>query len=197
VGLERRGLRYFAQPLYLLAAGLFVTALELLALDGRALAHLGITLSGLQGSKVTDPALLDTVAALTANGVLIFLAGGLLDRRGTPLMKMPAFLLESISPFAILEPLAYLSETAEYSRRADWLFLALALAIAYASHFRQRRSFYTAGLINTGLALALITDHYEWLDRSGWAVAVLIAGSAALAAGFGLEVLEWRRRSPR
>jgi len=112
-------------------------------------------------------------------------------------MKLPAFLLETISPFAILEPLAYLSETGEYSRRVDWLLLALALAIVYASHFRQRRSFYTAGLINTGVALAFITDHYEWLDKSGWAVTVLIAGVVALAAGFVLEVVEWRRRSSR
>jgi serine/threonine protein kinase len=197
VALERRGLRYFAQPLLLLAAGLFVTVLELVALDGRALAHLGVTLSGLQAAKVSDPTLLDTVAALTANGVLILLAGGMLDRHGTPLMKTPAFLLESISPFAILEPLAYLAKTGEYSRRVDWLFLALALAIVFASHFRQRRSFFTAGLLNTGLALALLTDHYEWLDEIGWAVTVLIAGGAALAAGLGLEVLEWRRRSPR
>jgi serine/threonine protein kinase len=195
--LERRGLRFFAEPLYVLAAGAFVTALELLALDGRALAQLGITLSGLQGPKVSDPTLLDTAAALTANGLLIFLAGGLVDRHGTPPMKLPAFLLETISPFAILEPLAYLSETGEYSRRVDWLLLALALAIVYASHFRQRRSFYTAGLINTGVALAFITDHYEWLDKSGWAVTVLIAGVVALAAGFVLEVVEWRRRSSR
>ena len=55
----------------------------------------------------------------------------------------------------MLEPIAYLSETAQYSPRVDWLYLGLAIAIALVSHQRQRKSFYYAGLVNTGVALVL------------------------------------------
>jgi serine/threonine-protein kinase len=186
---------FFAQPLYFLAAGLVVAAAELLALDGKAFTHLGLTLGSLQGESVSDPHLLDTVAAMTLNGVAFLGLGILVDRRGTALMKAPARLLEAISPYAILEPLGYLVHTGEYSRRIDWLFLTLSLAVAIASHFRQRRGFYTAGLINTGVAIALITDHYEWLGRVGWASSILAGGLAVLALGFALERLDRRRAS--
>jgi serine/threonine protein kinase len=186
---------FFAQPFHFLAAGLLVLVAELLALDGKAFAHLGLTLASLQQGAVSDPTLLDTVAAMTLNGVGFLAIGVLADRYGTPLMKAPAHLLEAISPYAILEPLGYLVGTGEYSRRLDWVFLGVALALAVASRFRQRRGFYTAGLANTGAAIVLITRHYEWLARVGWASSILVAGLAVLMLGFLLEHLD-RRRSP-
>ena len=87
----------------------------------------------------------------------------------------------------MLEPLGYLSETAEYSQKFDWLYLSLAIAIALASHVRQRKSFYYAGLLNTGIALYLIADHRKWFDKPLWAIALIGCGLIALAAGFALD----------
>jgi hypothetical protein len=193
--LEARGWAWFANPHYFGAAGLCVAILELLALNGRAFAHLGVTLQPLQGGEVHDPLLLDTVAAMTLNGIAIYLLGVLGERRGTPLLRGPAQMLQALSPFAILEPLAYLADTGDYAASFDWLYLALAIAIAFSSRFQQRRSFYYSGVLNTGLALFLITDRYDWYGRGAWAIAMLAAGAAALGAGFGLD---WRaRRRPR
>jgi hypothetical protein len=194
-GLEGLRRPFFAQPLLFLAAILVVVSAELLALDGKAFAHLGLTLTPLQGPSVSDPRLLDTIAAMTLNGLAFLAIGILVDRHGTPLMKTPARLLEAISPYAILEPLGYLVETGEYSRRLDWLFLGLSLAVAVTSHSRQRRGFYTAGLINTGVAIGLITDHYEWWGRVGWASSILAGGLAVLALGFALDRLDKSRAS--
>jgi hypothetical protein len=194
-GLEALRRPFFAQPLHFLAASLVVLSAELLAIDGKAFAHLGLTLAPLQGPSVSDPKLLDTVAAMTLNGLAFLAIGILVDRYGTPLMRTPAKLLEAISPYAILEPLCYLVKTGEYSRRMDWLFLGLALAVAIASHSRQRRGFYTAGLINTGVAIGLITDHYEWLGRVAWASSILAGGLAVLALGFALDRLDKRKAS--
>ena len=110
---------------------------------------------------------------------------------GTALMKTAAWLLFTVSPFAVLEPLAYLSETAEYSRAFDWAYLGLAITMALLSRQRQRKSFYYAGLINTGVALWLITTHYEWFDKPAWAILLIGVGLAGLLAGFGLD---WRER---
>ena len=110
------------------------------------------------------------------------------------LMQSGAWLLFVLSPFAVLEPLAYLSQTDEYARRFDWMYLALALAITILSHHRQRRSFYYAGLLNTGVALWFITSHNEWFDRPVWAVAVIATGLVVLFAGFGLDTSERTRR---
>ncbi|MBI3931988.1 MAG: protein kinase [Acidobacteria bacterium] len=196
-GLEWRGWAWFAQPLYFGSAALCVAILELFALEGRAFAHLGVTLKPLQDGTVGDPLLLDTVAAMTLNGIFIYVLATLLEHRGTALMRTPARLLHAAAPFATLEPLAYLAGTGEYTHRFDWLYLALALGIAFMSRFRQRRSFYYAGVLNTGLALLLITDHYQWYDRPGWAVAVLAAGALALGSGLGLDVHDRQRRIVR
>lgn len=48
-----------------------------------------------------------------------------------------------------------------------------ALAITLLSRQRQRRSFYYAGVINTGAALWLIAEHYEWFDDPLWAISVV------------------------
>jgi hypothetical protein len=193
---ERRLRTWFAEPLYVAGAALYVLVLELLALNGKAFAYLGLTLGLPAGTTVSDPALLDTVAAMTANGLLIYVAGTLLVRHGTDLQQRVASLLYGVSPFAILEPLAYLVGTGEYPRRFDWIYLGLALGVAFASRFRQRRSFYYAGLINTALALSLITDHYHWKDRPAWTVAVVVAGVTLLALGLALHWQSTSRRHP-
>ena len=182
---ERRGRWWIAAPLYVGGALLLVAVLELLALDGRAFAHLGLSTAALAGSG--DPVLLDTLAAMAANGILIYLSGRLLEQRGTPLMRTPAWLLYTLSPFAILEPVAWLNEVGQYSLRFTWIYVALALSIALLAHLRQRRSFYYAGLVNTGAALWFVTERYGWWDRAGWAALVVLIGLAVLGAGFALH----------
>jgi hypothetical protein len=196
LALEYAGSPWFGRPLYTAAAVLLIVTLELLALNGRLFHYLGLTLTPLQAVSVSDPTLLDTVAALSLNGVAFYLVGSLADARGTALMKTAAWLLFTISPFAILEPLAYLNETAEYARAFDWAYLGLAVVIALLSHQRQRKSFYYAGLINTGFALWLITTHYKWLDKPAWAMLLIAVGLAGLLAGFGLDWRERRRMRP-
>jgi hypothetical protein len=184
---ERRERSWLAEPLYVAGAVLYVAVLELLALNGRALGYLGVALVATTVRPITDPTLLDTVAAMTANGLAIYAAALLVERRGTPLLRTMASLLYAVSPFAILEPLAYLDHTAEYSRRFDWMYLGLALSVAFASRFRQRRSFYYAGLTNTAVALALITDHYGWKSWPGWTAVVVTAGVALLILSLMLD----------
>jgi serine/threonine protein kinase len=191
LGLEHAGAPWFGRPLYTGAAVLLFVTLGLLALNGRLFHYLGLTLAPFQAASVSDPTLLDTVAALSLNGVAFYLVGVLADARGTALMKPAAWLLFTVSPFAVLEPLAFLSRTAEYSRAFDWTYLGLAVAMALLSHQRQRKSFYYAGLVNIGVALWLITTHYEWFDRPSWAILLIAVGLAGLLAGFGLD---WRER---
>ena len=192
---ERHARPWFAQPLYYAAAVVFVVIPELLALDGRAFGYLGVTLDALQSADVENPLLLDTLAAMTLNGLLIYAAGAGLDRSPSELIRSTARMLFILSPFAILQPLAYLCQRDEYSLRYDWLYLGLALAITFLSHYRQRRAFYYAGLLNTAGALWLITEHNEWFDRPGWAMVVLAIGLAVLVGGLGLAVRERQRRS--
>ena len=108
-------------------------------------------------------------------------------------MKPAAWLLFTVSPFAILEPLAYLSQTKEYARTFDWAYLGLAVTIALLSHQRQRKSFYYAGLVNTGVALWLITTNYDWFGKQSWAILLVAIGVAGLLAGLGLDRRERRQ----
>lgn len=192
---ERRARPWLAQVLDAAAAVCLVLVLELLAQNGRMFHYLGLSLGPFQPQKVSDPLLLDTLAAMTVNGLLIYLTGWSLDRFGTAVQRGVATLFFIISPFTILEPLAYLCKTGEYSRRFDWIFLGLALGIACLSHFRQRKSFYFAGLTNLGAAIYLISDHYQWFDQPPWAIVVIAAGLVALVGGYGLDTRE-RRQSP-
>jgi hypothetical protein len=189
--LERDDALWFARPLYIGSAVTLFVVLDLLALNGEMFRHVGISLSRLNPADVSDPLLIDTVTALSMNGALFYLAAELVDRRGTDVMAAAGQLLFILSPFSMLEPLAYLSSTAEYSLRFDWFYLLLAMTIAGLSYRRQRRSFYYAGVINTGFALYYIADHNEWFDEPAWAIAVVGAGLAALGAGF---LLDRRRR---
>jgi hypothetical protein len=192
--MERRQQPWLTTPLYVGGAALFAVVLELLALNGRAFAYLGVSLAPLQGPEVSNPLLLDTLTAMAINGLAFYAAAWGLERSGSEIAAGAARLLFVLSPFATLEPLAWLCLTAEYSQLFNWAYLALALALAFLSQHRQRKSFYYAGLLNTGSALLLITDRYEWFDVPRWALAVLGAGLLALAAGVVLEVRERRRR---
>ena len=64
------------------------------------------------------------------------------------------------------------------------------------SQRRQRKSFYYAGLLNTGAALYLIAERRQWFDRPSWGVALIVAGLLVLAAGFFLDRLERKQRAP-
>lgn len=191
--LNRDGRAWFARPLFVASGVSFVAVLDLLALDGRLLHGLGVSLERLQSPSVSNPVLIDTLAALSLNGILFYGVGWLVERHGSDATAPAAQLLFTIAPFSILEPIAYLSETAQYSLRVDWLYLGLAIAIALVSHQRQRKSFYYAGLVNTGVALVFIADHRHWFDKPGWAIALVIAGLVALAAGFLLDARQRRK----
>jgi hypothetical protein len=160
-----------------------VLVLELLALNGKAFQFIGVSMNTIQEAEVSDPVLLDTLTAMTVIGLIVYVAGSALERGGSPLLRGTAKMLFAVSPFAILQPLAYLAAVGEYARQFDWLYLCLALTITFLSHYRQRKSFYFAGLLNTAGALWFITSHYEWFDRPAWAVVVVVAGLAVLGAG--------------
>jgi|RhiMethySRZTD1v2_1073278.scaffolds.fasta_scaffold06572_4 serine/threonine protein kinase len=185
---ERRERQWFSRPLYIGSAALFVAVLELYALDGRALRQIGgFSLAPWQSARVSNPALLDTVAVMTVNGALFYAVADAIARFGSFQSQAAAQLLFAISPFALIHPLGYLVRTGEYSPRVDWLYASCAIVIMLLSQRRQRRSFYYAGMLNLGIALYLIAVHREWFERPGWAIAVIVAGLAALAAGFFLD----------
>jgi hypothetical protein len=194
---EREKRPWFARPAYVAGALLLITALELLALNGRTFHHLGFSLQSMQSDGVSDRLLIDTLAAMTLNGIGFYALASSLDRHGTELQATAARLLFTLSPFAILQPLGYLVRTAEYSLRYDWIYLGLALLIALLSQTRQRRAFYYAGVMNTGAALFLIANHRDWFERPLWAIAVIVAGLIVLAAGFVLDRRERERRDGR
>ena len=55
----------------------------------------------------------------------------------------------------------------------------MALGVAFLAERRQRPAFFFAGLLNAGVALYLLTDHYDWYKRPAWPLAVLAAGTVA------------------
>lgn len=197
IGLERAGRPWFARPLYTSAGVTLMVVLELLALDGRMFQYLGgFSMQRFQGPAVDSPLLLDTVTAMSLNGIAFYAVASAADRWGTGLMRRAGWLLFTVAPFATLEPLAYLSETGQYARALDWFYLGLALTMALLSHRRQRKSFYYAGLLNAGVAFWFIADHHQWFDKPWWAIALVVAGLAGLAIGFGLDARERRRDRP-
>jgi drug/metabolite transporter (DMT)-like permease len=141
---------------------------------------------------------LDTIAAMTVNGLCFYAIAAVLRSRGTELMAGAAGLLFAVSPFAVLQPLAYLVRTNQYSFRFDWFYLALALTVTLLSERRQRKSFYYAGLLNTGAALFLIAEHRQWFDRPSWGITLVVLGLVALVVGFVLDrQLRTERARPR
>jgi len=193
---ERARRPWLGPPLFISAALLFVVGMELLALDGRLLHYLHVSMRRFQGPDVSDPLLLDTLTGMTLSGVLFYASAWVVERRGSDAKAGAAWLLFTISPFAALAPFGYLVKTGEYARPFDWVYLALAFAVAFISHQRQRRGFYYAGIINSGFALWFIADHREWFDKPGWAMLVIAVGLVVLAAGFGLAARERRLARP-
>lgn len=196
-GGERRGRIWLARPLFLGAALVFVLSLELVSLDGRAFEYLHLSMQRFQSPSVSDPRLLDTITAMSLAGMVFYAAGLLLHRFGSDPKSRAAWLLFSVSPFAVLEPLAWLVRTGEYARVFDWAYLALALTIVLLSHARQRRSFYYAGILNSGVALWWIADHQQWFDKPLWAMTLIAAGLCTLVAGFLLASRERRHTRPQ
>ncbi|HVS64987.1 MAG TPA: serine/threonine-protein kinase [Thermoanaerobaculia bacterium] len=190
---DRSRAPWFCRPLYVGAASLGVLIVELMAQDGEVFRHLGLTLEALRPEDVSHERLLETVVTMVANGVLIALAASLLERRGSLAMLPAARLLVVVAPFAMLKPLGYLSAVGEYSVRWDWLYLGLSLAVAFWSHLRERRSFYYAGVINSGFALYFLTVHNEWWDRPAWGTSVLTVALLLLALGLVLFRRERRQ----
>jgi hypothetical protein len=163
-----------------------------MALNGRAMARLGVSLEPLMTGSEGDPILLDTAVAMAVNGMIFYALGRAAERTRLATMSTAAWLLCSVAPFAILEPGAYLGMEGLYPLRFTWAYLMLAFGIALLSRLRQRKAFYFAGLINTAVALFYLTRDYEWWDAPAWAVAVLALGIALLFAGYGLH----RREQP-
>src|SRR6185503_2581970 len=192
--LERSQRPWFATAAFVAASVALVGVLDLWAVNGKLLHYLGLTMRHLQPPDVQNQVLIDMLTALSLNGVAFYLAAAAVERRGSPAMRTATLLLFTIAPFSILEPLAYLSKTGVYNERFDWLYLALAIGIAVVSYHRQRKSFYYAGLINSGLALYLIADRHKWFDKPAWAITIVVAGIAALAAGFVLDARQRRQR---
>jgi serine/threonine protein kinase len=190
--LERKGRSSFSRPLYIAAAVLLVIVLELLALDGRELGYLGMSLERLQAADHENPLLIDTLTAMTLNGIVIYGVARAMERRGSALMQSAARLLFTLSPFAMLQPIGWLSKTGDYALAFDWLYIATAVTITVLSHTRQRKSFYYAGLFNTGVGLYVLADHRDWFDEQAWSMAVIAIGLAALAGGFWLHRREKR-----
>jgi hypothetical protein len=191
-GLERLGRQWFARPIYVTGGLSLLVVLDLLAPNGKMFEYLHVSMRSIQPSP-DHPLLLDTLTALTLNGALFYLVASAIERYGTIVMAPAALLLFAIAPFSMLEPLAYLSETSEYSVRFDWLYLALAVGIALLSHERQRKSFYYAGLVNTGVALYLIALRQHWYDKPGWAIALVTTGLVTLLGGFLLDAKRRRQ----
>jgi len=189
--LERTARPWFARPLYVAAAVVLVATLDLLALNGRTLHYLDVSLQRFQSPK--DSVSIDTLCALTLNGVTFYLLASSIERWSRGLMTIAAGWLFVIAPFSTLEPLAYLVESSAYSAKINWIYLAVAVTTAVVSHHRQRKSFYYAGLVNTGVALYLIADRYHWMDRPTWAIALVVIGLAILGGGFYLDARERRR----
>src|SRR4029077_8301512 len=82
---ERGHRSWISRPLYRGTALLLIALLELLALDGREFHYLGVSLQA-WSPPVSDPVLIDTLAAMVVNGIAFYAIAEVLRRRGTELM---------------------------------------------------------------------------------------------------------------
>jgi serine/threonine protein kinase len=192
--LSRRGRGWYARPTYVAAAVVMILALEMTALDGRAFTAIGISIEPLLWNGEGDAVFLATTLAMAIFGLFFYVVGRLIDRLPDSALRPSAWLVATIAPFSILQPVGAIALSGDYPRRFSWIYLFLALAIAFLSRLHQRKAFYYAGLFNTALALLFITDQYGWWDRPHWALVVLAAGFVVLIAGVWFHHLESRRR---
>ena len=194
--LERLQRPWLGRPLYVAGAVTLVLVLELVAQNGKAFEYLGLreSMQPFLLGKKADLALLDTLTAMTLNGFAMYAVAMLVERHGSEVMQRAGGMLFTLSPFAALKPLGYQCMTGDYSRSFDWIYLGLSVGSCVLSHYRQRRSFYYAGLINSGWALWEIADHNDWWNKQPWAIALVSGGLVVLGLGYLLYVRERNRR---
>jgi len=183
---------WFSRPAWVSAAIVIGFAVEFVALDGRAMARLGLTLAPLASGSEADPVALDTAFAMALNGLLFYGLGRLAESVRAASLDTAAWLLVNVAPFAILQPVAALASSGDYPLRFTWTYLVLSLGVAMLSYVRQRKAFYYAGLLNTILALYFLTRDYGWWDRPNWALMLLGLSIVLLTAGWWLH----RREQP-
>lgn len=188
---ERARRPWFGRPLYVAGAVTFVLVLELWAWNSKEFDYLGVTMTWFSSG---DKLWLDTMIAMTVNGIVMYLIAVAIERRGSDTMKRAGGLLFTLSPFAMLKPLGYLSYLGTYPHSYDWVYLALSFGSCVLARHRQRRSFYYAGLMNSGWALYWIADHNHWRDKPAWAIVIVVVGLLVLGAGYALNVRERNRR---
>jgi hypothetical protein len=189
---ERPRRPWLGRPLYVAGAVTLVLALELLAWDAKEFDYLGIRMTWFAREDTITT--LHTATAMALNGIVMYLVALPIERRGSDLMRRAGGLLFTLSPFATLKPLGYLSYTKNYSPNFDWVYLALAFGVCLLARYRQRRSFYYAGLMNIGWALYAISGRYHWRDKPLWSITLVGAGLVALGIGYALSVRERNRR---
>ncbi len=97
--------------------------------------------------------LIDTLAAMTLNGLAFYAVAATIDRRGSPLQASRRGCSSRFRPSPCSSRWATSFAPASTRLRYDWIYLVLAITIALASQTRQRRAFYYAGVLNTGAAL--------------------------------------------
>jgi hypothetical protein len=182
---DRTDRPWFARPAFVAGALMLILALDLLAVKGKMFEHLGISVVPLQNAEVKGTDLeLPAWLALSLNGAMFYVVATSLERYGSFAMAAAAQFLFVIAPFSILEPLAEISGWELSVARFDWLYLSMAVLVAMISRWRQRKSFYYAGLLNAGLALFFIADHRDWYSKLWWGRTLIIIGLAGLVAGF-------------
>ena len=137
---------WFARPAYVAGALLLIAVLELLALDGRTFHYLGFSLQAMQAPGVSDRLLIDTLAAMTLNGIGFYALAAALERHGTELQADGR--QAALHPVAVRDPAA--ARVSGPNRRVlardtTGSIWRSALTIALVSQTRQRRAFYYAG----------------------------------------------------
>jgi serine/threonine protein kinase len=192
IATDRTDRGWFSRPTWVSAALVFAFAVEFVALDGQAMARLGLTLAPLVSGSEGDPVALDTAFAMALNGLLFYGLGRLAESVRVNSLSTTSWLLVNAAPFAILQPVAALASSGDYPLRFTWLYLALAFGVTLLSYARQRKAFYYAGLLNTVLALYFLTRDYGWWDRADWALVLLGVAAVLLVAGWALH----RREQP-
>jgi hypothetical protein len=141
--LERSGRSWFAAPAFVAAGIMLVLVLDLWAIDGKLLHYLGPEHAAPAAANRRGIRCCSTCSRHWPSAECFFYAiAAAFERRGSAAMSTAVLLLFTIAPFSILEPLAYLSRSAVYNQRFDWLYLGLAVGIALISYRRQRKSFY-------------------------------------------------------